>query len=520
MFQKSPNLKNKLNPCQLRRRVFVFFISFSLTCLFAGCHSKFKTPQDTLVIGLEASPLTLDPRKAVDAYSSKVSRLVHSGLFKTSARLEIVPDLVERYELTPPLVYRFQIRDGVFFSDGKKLSAEDIKYTFESILDPALASPFRGTFEKIREIKVVDPLTIEISLKEPFAPFLSALTMGIVAIGADPMVGTGPFVVERFMPSEGVWLRKNEKYYEKVPRINALQFRMIPDDNLRILELKNHRIDLLQNNVPPALLGILKNQKDLVFEKTEGINESYLGLNLRAGPLQKKEVRQAMAYALDLRSLINYRMGQMAKPATGLLAPIHWAYEPTVTTYPYNPKKARQLLDEAGYPDPDAQGPDFRFSLTYKTSTKRDRIGLARLVARYLGDVGIDVKILPFEWGTLFEDLTKGNFELYSLTWVGITEPDIYYYAFHSSQRPPVGANRGGYQNTTIDRLTEQGQKEEDLPKRKLIYSEVQKILSQELPMIPLWYEDNFAVFSNRVKGVQLRPDGSFEWVTSVWKEQ
>ncbi len=485
-----------------------------------SCQSTVKTPPDTLVVGLEAAPLTLDPRLVSDATSSKISSLLHNGLFRLNERLEIVPDLVDEFKFLPPTKYRIRILSGVLFHDGSELTANDVQYTLASTREPSLASPFRGVMEEVKEIRVVDPLTLEITLQKPLSPFLSTLTMGIIPENAtDPAVGTGPFQLESFKPSEGATLRRNEKYFGVTPKISKVFFKVVPDDNLRLLELKNHRIDLLQNNVSPQLLTALKTQKDLAMVATEGINFTYLGFNLHQPPLDKPEVRKAIAHALDLPAIIEYRMAKMAHRATGLLAPVHWAYDPEVRNYRYDPAQARQLLDQAGLPDPDGGGPRSRFQLTYKTSTKRDRIGLARLISRYLKDVGIEIRILPYEWGTLFHDINAGNFEIYSLTWVGVTEPDIYHYAFHSSQKPPVGANRGGYENLTVDKLTEEGRRTYDQEPRKEIYSAVQKMLAEDLPIIPLWYEENFAVFSRSVKGVRVRPNASFDWATEVSKE-
>lgn len=475
-------------------------------------------------MGIEAAPLTLDPRFASDAYSSKITHLLYDGLFTTNERLEIVPDLVEEYRFTPPVTYRFRLRAGVHFSDGRELTAKDVKWTIESL--PA-DSPFRSAFEPVSSIRVIDPRNLEIILKAPFAPFLSALTIGILPEGGGPSTssgqgtdgqpapGTGPFSLKEFVPAERVVLERTDR---SAP-IQKLIFRVVPDDNLRVLELMNGRIDLLQNNVPPTVVRYLQKNPALVVERTEGINYSYLGLNLREPPLSRLEVRQAILHALDIPAIIEYRLGGYAHPATGLIAPIHWAYEGDVTQTPYDPEKARTLLDQAGYPDPDGAGPAPRFTLTYKTSTKKDRIGLARLIARYLKEVGIETKILPYEWGTFFHDVNSGNFQLFSLTWVGITEPDIFYSVFHSSQVPPQGANRGGYQNTAVDRLVEEGRKVADRGQRQQIYSLVQKLLAQDLPYLSLWYEDNVAVFRREVKGVRLRPDASFDWATEVTKE-
>lgn len=496
-----------------------FFHILLVACALFSCRPAVKTPPDTLVVGIEAPPATVDPRLAVDAYSAKIARLIHNGLFRLDERLRLQPDLIEGYEQVSPTEYRFRLKPGLIFHDGTVCDAEDAAYTLRSLADPKLGSPFRATMEKIAEVVVPDPLTLVIKLKEPFSPLLSALTLGIIPSEGDANVGTGPFRLESFRPSEAVVLRRNDRYLEGDPRIEKVLFRVIPDDNLRVLEIKNRRVDVLQNNVPPLLLSALKDDKEIVLETTEGINMTYLGMNLREGPLKKPDVRRAIAHALDIPALIEFRMVGLARPATGLLAPIHWAYDGDVTTYAFDPKKARELLDQAGYPDPDGAGPSPRFALTYKTSTKKDRIGLARLIARYLKDVGIEVRVLPFDWGVFFSDVNKGNFELYSLTWVGVTEPDIYYDVFHSSRKPPEGLNRGGYENPVIDKLTEEGRKVSDLDLRRDLYAGVQKELARELPIIPLWYESNYAVFGKNVKGLRLRPNASFEWAAEVSKE-
>jgi peptide/nickel transport system substrate-binding protein len=489
-----------------------------LTFLFGACRPGLKTPPDTLVVGIESAPTTLDPRLAADAYSSKIAQLIHNGLFRLDERLRLQPDLLDRFEQVSPTEFRFHIKPGLYFQDGSICDADDVKYTLQSVVDPALASPFRATMEKIESVTVEDALTLDVKLKEPFAPFLSALTLGVIPAEGDATIGTGPFRLESFKPAEGVTLVRNDRYFRDAPPMKRVSFRVIPDDNLRVLELKNRRLDVLQNSVPPLLLPALKDDPNLVLETTEGINMTYLGMNLRESPLNKPDVREAIARSLDIPALIDFRMAKLARPATGLLSPVHWAYEPDVTTYPYDPAKAKQLLDQAGLTDPDGAGPKPRLSLIYKTSTKKDRIGLARLIARYLKEVGIDVEVVPYDWGVFFSDVNKGNFQIYSLTWVGVTEPDMFYNVFNSRMTPPAGVNRGGYENRAIDELTEQGRRTLDPAQRKELYSAVQKVLSQEIPIIPLWYEDNYAVFGKNLKGLRLRPNASFEWVAEVTK--
>lgn len=473
------------------------------------------------MIGIEAAPKTPnDPRLSMaDAYSSKISDLIFNGLFRINERMEVIPDLVKSYQLIQPTLYRFHLKSGVVFHDGRPLTANDVKKTIEAILDPTLASPHRSLLSKIEAIHVLNDLSLEIKLAEPFAPLPDALRLGILPDGKDIGIGTGPYKIEKFIPAEGITLTRNENYFGEKPRMARLHFKVIPDDNVRVLELLSGQVDFLQNNIPYLMVDYLRKKPALQVAVTNGVNFTYLGMNLNQEPLNKQEVREAIAHAIDVPSIIRYRFGDLATPATGILPPIHWAYEGNVKKYPYNPPLARKLLDQAGYRDPDGVGPKSRFSFTYKTSTNRERIGLARLIARYLKEVGIGVHILPFEWGTFFHDIQTGNFQLYSLTWVRITEPDIYHYIFHSSQTPPNGANRGSYKNESIDRLTTEARKTLDLPKRHELYSYTQKVIAQEIPYINLWYEKNVAVFQKNLRGVRLRPDAGFEIFTEVYKE-
>jgi peptide/nickel transport system substrate-binding protein len=220
----------------MRNGAVYFFLAL---ILFGGCRPALKTSPDTLVVGIEAAPLTLDPRLAGDAYSSKITQLLHNGLFRLSERLEVVPDLAESFEEISPTRYLFHLRSGVRFHDGRDFSAEDVAATIRSVLDASLASPFRSAMEKVQEVKILDPLTVEITLKGPFAPFLAALTLGIVPAEGDPANGTGPFRLSRFAPQEEIALVRNEDYFRGAPKMAKVVFRVLTDDNLRVLELKN-----------------------------------------------------------------------------------------------------------------------------------------------------------------------------------------------------------------------------------------------------------------------------------------
>lgn len=496
-----------------------FFIVFLF--LLAGC-ARQGAPRD-FTVAIESYPANLDPRYPNDAYSSKLQQLIFNGLLKFDEEMRLVPDLVEGYEYRSDTRLRLKLRAGVRFHDGHELSAKDVLYTFKSLMDPKKRSPLYDTFRRITEIDAVDDLTLEIELEEPFAPFLTALTVGIIPHGADeasPLpfaqrpVGTGPFQWVGARTDQWIRLKAFPDYFEGAPSIGGLQFKTIRDDTTRVLQLLRGEVDLVQNAVPLVMAEWLRQKTDLVMASDTGINYAYLAFNFRDPALQDRRVREAVALAIDRDKLIEHRLKGFAKKATGILAPSNWSYEKNVSQYDHNPERAKALLEEAGLKDPDGPGPKPRLSLTLKTSNKRDRVAMARAIAAQLKEVGIALEVRPYEWGTFFRDIKTGNFQMYSSTWVGVTEPDIYYYAFASSQFPPKGANRGFYSNPELDKLLEAGRVSTVTSTRKEIYSQVQKIISHDLPYVSLWYEDNVVFTRPQVEGYSLRPDASLLGLT------
>jgi peptide/nickel transport system substrate-binding protein len=246
-----------------------------------------------------------------------------------------------------------------------------------------------------------------------------------------------------------------------------------------------------------------------------------MGINLTDPILKNKLVRKAIAYSIDRESIIKYKFRGMARLSNSLLVPEHWAYEGNVEKYPYNPEIAKRLLDEAGFVDPDGDGPQKRFTITYKTSTNKFRIQIARMICNMLENVGIGVNLRAYEFGTFFSDIKSGNFQIYTMQWTEPLEPDFYYWIFHSKSIPDEsgntnGANRGRYKNEEIDNLLSAGRIEIDREKRKEIYSKVQKIISDELPYISLWHEDNIAIINSRYTNYNIFPNASFEPVAFI----
>lgn len=504
-----------------------FFFLLIIFCFFGpSCTSNHHQDPNTIVIGVETFAKTLDPRYGTDAISSKICRLLYNGLFTLNNQLEIVPDLAQDYEYESDTVLKINLKTNVVFHDGHSLKAQDVLATYQSVQDPKTQSPYRGSFSKIEKIELLNDYQLKIILKEPYAPLLTSLTMGILpseeikkySSGNHHFtpIGTGPYQFESLKEGQKVILKQNELFFGELPKNKRVIFKTIPDNTVRTYEILQGSVDLVQNAIPYVLLPSFKNKKDLVLEKVPGINMSYMGFNLKDPILKNKKVRQAIALAINRDHLIQYKFKNMATKAHSILSPTHWAYHSQLSGFEYNPQKARELLDEAGYKNP--PGSQSRFHLEYKTSTNKDRVAIALLIAEQLKEVGIDVEVKPYEWGTFFKDVTTGNFQIYTLSWVGVTDPDIYYDAFHSTQIPPHGRNRGYYQNAQIDSLVEEGRKILDQNKRKLIYHQVQAILLRDLPYIPLWYEDNYVIRKKELQGFKLRPDAGFGGVVEASK--
>ncbi|MFN8005645.1 MAG: ABC transporter substrate-binding protein [Terriglobia bacterium] len=489
-----------------------------------GCQTTTPTSQ-VVSIALEAGPTSLDPRIGLSADSERIQQLLFNSLVRRGPSFEILPDLAIRWENPDPLTYEFYLRSGVRFHDGRPLTSFDVKYTFDSLLNGSLVSPKASTFRIIRSMETPDDHSITFHLREPSAGFLWNLTNG--GIGVVPRrsgndfqrhpIGTGPYRFVSFMHEESLLLETNSDYFGGKPSIKSLRFVVIPDATTRALELRKGSIDLAQNVLTPDFVKALALESNLRVAAVPGTNYQYIGLNAQDPVLQDKRVRKAIAYAIPREEIIRYYWRDLVTPASGLLPPNHWAYESEVERYPYDPEKARRLLDEAGWKDPGDSGLRSRFHLTFRTSTEESSRQVAAIIQEALKKVGIAVDLRSYEFGTFYADIVRGNFQMYSLRWIGgNNDPDLFERAFHSREIPPQGYNRGRYKNAEVDRLIDFARQETSQEKRRMAYSAIQKILADELPYISLWYLDTVCLYNRRLSNLELSPAGNFDFLQTL----
>ncbi len=403
--------------------------------------------------------------------------------------------------------WRFRLRPGRRpFHDGTPLVAADVVATYRTILDPAFGSPQRAGLAHLREAVALDDDTVDFVLDRPDPLFPGLLTSGIVparAAGGDAAlartaVGSGPLRLVGWPEDGRVLLQRADDGL----RVQVL---VVPDATVRALKLARGEVDLLAGDLPPETARWLAGRPGLVVERAPGATFAYLGFRLDDPVVGRREVREAIAHAIDREGIVRHLFGGAARPAATILPPEHWAGAPGLAPPAYDPQRARQLLAAAGY------GAGRRPRLVYSTSGNPFRVRVAAVIRQQLQDVGFDVELRPADWATFFGDVREGRFQMFGLSWVALRMPDVFRYAFHSQSLPPAGANRGGYASPRVDALIEAAEAEPELSARAPRYAAIARALVDDLPVVPLWYEDQVLARSTAVRGYALDGDGSYD---------
>ena len=468
------------------------------------------------------SALDLDPRVATDEASQKAHQLLYSPLARIDDNLRVVPELAESIDQPDPVTYIAKLRRGVVFHNRRPLTAADVVYTFRSFLDPK----FRGrtaAYRIVQSVEALDAYTVKFTLKEASASFPINFVMGIVqdgsgAANARQPIGTGPYELSSFVADDRIVLTAFDQYYGGRPKNSGVVLKVIPDDTMRGLELRKGAVDLIVNDLAPDIVAQLRDEGRVKVVTAPGTDYAYMGTNLRDPYLGRLEVRKALGYAIDREAIVTHLRRGLAAVAVGILPPMSWAFEPNVFKFHHDPAEARRLLDAAGLPDPDGDGPRPRFHLTLRTSTSEVYRVQAAVIQHDLAGIGVAVEVRTTELPTLLNDAARGNFQLYTLQFVGVTDPDILRRVFHSKQEPPAGLNRVLYRRPEVDRLIEEAALSPDDDHRRRLYSQAQQMIAADVTYVPLWYRTNVAVCQSDVHGVSLSPIADFTFLKNVYR--
>ena len=524
----------------MRTRFFFVFILLALLVSIVGCSSCSRRNNNAFVITLSDKFSGVDPnmQPTVDAASERLRQLVFNSLVKKNEKFDYVPDLakeIKRSEFTgkkdEELSYTFILNDNVKFHNGQPLTSSDVKYTFDTLLasSAAKAASFFETIDGqkqpyIAAIETPDPKTVVFKLRKPGFPLLSNLVpVAIIPQGSadkqkETPIGSGPF---KFVRKEGdtlVELVRNPDYWEGPPSIENLIVRVVGDANALQAELKSGKSTLapLPTNLTPDALNTLGQDPQLQVKSFPGANIVYLNFNAQSEPLNNAKVRQAIAYAIDRESIVKDLLKGQAKVAHSILPEESWAYTANIK-YNYDPAKAKQLLDEAGFKDPDGDGPQMRFAkeIVFKISSGNTATSqYSQVIQQSLKQVGIPVKIETLETNTLFDQLKKGQFQMSTSRWVGGNQDPIFLKDLFASSEIPDDKrntrNRSRYSNPEFDKIINEALDTLDRQKAQTLYAQAQDIIARDVPMLPLWYPANMVVAQKYVGNIKV--DGSGDW--------
>lgn len=460
-----------------------------------------------LTTAIGSNPPTLDPQVTFNGFSFSVTNHIYETLFRMTSESEIVPGLAESWEFTSPTTLELTLREGVTFHDGTPLTAEIVQASLERLLNPEITAPGRFVVSSIDSVTATGELSLTITTAKPFAPLLAHLTHPVTAIvlaergdslARDP-VGTGPFTFVSWEQGDTVVLRANADYWGGAPAIAEVVYRIIPEVSTQLVELRSGGVDIIFN-IPPDNFVSLQNEPEIVSESFLGWGSAHLGFNTDNPKLSDVRVRQAIAHAIDKELIIDEFLRGLAQPAAAPIPPtVRFAAE-LDDPYPYDPERARALLEEAGVSD---------LNLRLDIFQNPDLENVAQILQFMLSEVGITLDVRIQDFAAYSEATQQDSLELFATTWGTVTlDADYTLYAFfHESEIPQNNTSR--YRNPEVTALLDEARNTPDDAVRERAYLQVQEAVLQDVPMVTLYYP--LLTYAKRptLQGEQI----NFSWI-------
>lgn len=451
---------------------------------------------------------SLDPHFITDIPSANINyQKVYEGLVKPDKDFVLQPSLAKEWKVIDDTTWEFKLNEGITFHDGAPFDAEAVKATFERLLDPATASPQREKFSMIKEVKVIDPTTVQFLLEYPYAPLLSILASqegGIIspkALAEDPEslkekpVGTGPFVFESWKSGQEISLTRNEDYWGEKPNIDRVVFKVVPEDATRLAMIETGEAHI-NDQVPVTEIERIEASETMDLTRAEGLAVEFLGFNTQKAPLDDVRVRKAISHAIERESIISGVYNNVGTLANSAMSPKVFGYSENTKPAEYDLNEAKKLLKEAG-------AENLKISLL--TSDRKERINMAEVIQSQLKGIGVEVEIQVVEYGTFIEMTNSGEHQMYISGWGNATGDGDYnqYNLFHTASHGPAG-NSFYYSNSEADKMIEAAREETDENKRLEIYEEVAQIELDEAVYVPIRNYEHIAAHNKNVSGYWL----------------
>ena len=494
----------------------------------------------TFVFGRGGDSVRLDPATITDGESARVTEQLFDTLVMfNGSSTELRPALARSWDISPDgLTYFFNLREGVRFHDGTPLDASAVKWNFDRWMDPenrwhkeALAGgvtfeyyeDYAGFSDVIRNVDAVDTNTIQVNLKSPQGPFMlnlalfafgiispSSANVGFDALSRNP-VGTGAFKFVEWVPGDRIVLEKNTNFWGEASSLDRVVVRTIPDNAARFLALRASTIDMMEGANPEDVPNARRDRTLSVILRPS-MNVAYINMNLTQKPWDDLKVRQAVSMAINRPAIVEALYGGTGTVASQLIPPSLLGWNPEVRGPQYNPDRAKQLLSEAGYPN--GFTTDFWYMPVSRPYYPNPQ-SVAEAFASDLGKVGIRVSLKTEDWGTYLADRNALKFPIWMLGWTGDNgDTDNFLFTFFGNHRQD-----NSWDNAQVRALLRQGQQSADVAEREFVYKQVNAIIEQELPRIPIAHTTPPLLARSYVKGYLPHPTAT-EFYNTVWLDK
>lgn len=497
---------------------------FTVPLVLAGCSQP--VDRDVVRVGTDVDAESLDPRLQRNTTGLRVVNLLYDGLLQLDTNLQPIPGLAQSWENPTPTTWVFHLRDSVRFHDGVSLTAEDVVYTFETILDPQLGAPQRTLYVPIDGIEAVDYRTVRFTLHEPYAPFLSYLDMGIVPrhlaeaghdLGSVP-VGSGPYRLRRWDKGSRVLLEANPDHWAGVPTVTRIDVVLVPDNTARAQAFEAGDLDLIQSPLAPQDIKRLAVNPGFQNRMQPGLAITYLNFNTKAPHLRDPSMRRAISMLVDQETIVTQIYESTDDAAGSIFPPTSWGYSSEIEQAPFDPSGARQILARLGWQDTDGDGVLDRDGspLLVRLGTHSEdvnRVQTTEFLQHTLTQNGIAVNVEISDWPSFSARRDAGDYDVILLGWTQVVDPDrVTFEQLHSTG----GLNWGGYRNRRLDRLLEVGRSAQSREGRASAYHDAARIIADEVPYYIVSYQGYQVFFSHRIRGFEPNPRGLLRSLTRV----
>ena len=523
------------------RKPLALFLAVLMTAALAGCGGGSNDNSSSVIIGQSSEVANLNPMIQPRTPDSNVQCLIFDYLVIPDENLNYVGDLAKDWDISDDgTVYTFHLQEGVKWHDGEDFNADDVVFTLTSLASPeytggnegrvmsikGAAEYQEGTADSVEGIKKIDDYTVEITLTSPNAAFLSNMYVSMLPEhilaeespadwGNDDFnrapIGTGKYKFVEWKAGQYISLERNDDYFGTMPSIENVMVQFGADTTL-VAALLNGEIDVLYN-LPSTEIENVEAVDGVSVYNYEMMSVYYIGLNQLVPALSDLRVRQALAYALDKQTIVDTVYGETATVADDIFPDNHWSHNPDVTKYEYNPEKAKSLLEEAGYTMNDSTGyyekDGQTLHLTYDMSTSTDGRQVAALIQQYWKAIGVEMEVIEQDFATLAyskllpnnatEETTADSFQCYTLGFGVEADPEEYN-AYLSTSTGAGSWNFIHYSNPEVDELFKQQLLETDPDARADCFHQIAKIISDDVPWIPMYNKATSAGLSDRVQ--------------------